>query len=352
MGSIGDTFPYAAPVIGSTNWANWILCMDELIDRVASPVPVSALAGGNLDLDGQSIIDVFGLEFKNSSDAVAATPGLIRYKDNEWYLVTAAGTVQVTSAGVLNAAAIGGIGGDYGTGPEDVRFVNASQRYDFWDDFAGNAYGYVRARGFDVNNGAGGANYCRLTYGTAANVTLILPVSVPAANRSVLLVDNAGQISHNAAGTTITNDVYLGNTEIKHTKERSVVYTFQPDFVALGTFLQSGGFGNAAECTAAPGDVFRHLDGLQVGWRIKSIKVGCKRVLADPANFKLYSQVNTVAPVTHATTADVGTGANAIVTITPGAPPTVTANTRYAVAVEGAAVTDLLYSIEVVYDVP
>lgn len=353
MGSIGDTFPYAAPVIGSTDWANWILCMDELITRVSSPVPFSALdSGSDIDLNGKSITNVYGIQFQNHTDAVANTPGLIRYYGNEWYLVTAAGAVQVTSGGVINAASVGGIGGDYGgVNPASVRFVDASQRYDFWDDYAGTALGYVKARGFDVANGAAGAKRARIDYGGAADVVLTLPATIPAANRSVLQIDNAGDISFNDSATPLTEDLWLGNKEIKHTKERSVTYSFQPDYVTAGTFVQSGAFGDATECNAA-GDVYRHLNGLQVGWRIKAIKVRCIRVLADAANFKLYKVVNSVAPVTLATTADAGTGAVATVTITPGAPPTVAANDRYTVGVESAANTDLFYSIEVVYDVP
>ena len=210
MGSIGDVFPYANMTNGMASWGPRIVeITDELIDRCSSPVPISALSGSSLDMDNNEIINVKDIQFQEQSSAPTVNPGGIYYLNGEWYVVTATGAIQFTDAGAINVTTAGAIGGDYGLGPEQVRFVNADQRYDFYDDYAGGAWGYIRGLGFDVAAGAASAFRARILYTGAANLSFTLPATIPAANRSLLQVDPSGLITYNSAAARVTNDIYI-----------------------------------------------------------------------------------------------------------------------------------------------
>lgn len=364
--SLGDTFPYSNLVNGQTAWGpQLVLILAELITRCSSPVPMSALEGADFDMDNNSILNIKSVEFYEQSAAPTTDPGGMYYLSGEWYLVTNDGAIQITSGGVLNVATTGGIGGDYGAGPEEARFVNGSQRYDFWDDFGAGNYGYVRARGFDVNNGAAGANYCRLIYATAANLTLTLPPAIPAAGRSVLVVDDTGEITFNNGTNTIENDIVLtGTAKVQHGDYIRTIDLASSvcDFGThgtLGSFISGGGQEFSIQTGAIVPKAALTIKcgfGMGVGERVKQVKIYYDQDLAGNHSASVYlcawgAEVLIGAAVVVNSVTDTGT-----ITVPisePGYPAATIAGVRYKIVLGAPAANSCkFFSADITYDVP
>lgn len=224
--AIGDTITQAIPTVGTlgTGYATAVNAfLTEVKTRLESKVAFSSLlASGTLDMLGKPLANAQYVSFASQGVVPSGSPsGRFEYYNGEMYVVTAAGAVQLTSAGALSVTSAGGIGGDYGgANPAQVRFVDADERYDFYDDFSLGEWGYVRALGVDIAGGVTSAVRARLAYGGVGSYVLTLPATLPAANTSVLVVNNAGQMFHNDSTNTITNDLVLGaGAEIQHTNK-------------------------------------------------------------------------------------------------------------------------------------
>lgn len=352
--SLGDTFPHSNIVNGQTAWGpQLVLILAELITRCSSPIPMSALEGADFDMDNNSILNIKSAEFYEQTAAPTTDPGGMYYLSGEWYLVTGDGVIQITSGGVLNVATTGGIGGDYGAGPEEARFVNGSARYDFWDDFAAGDYGYVRARGFDVNNGAAGANYCRLTYATAANLTLILPAAIPAAGRSVLVLDDTGAITFNNATNTVENDIVLtGSAKVQHGD-----YIRNIDLPS-SVLADGGAFTiNTADSAIIPSGAGTAVCGfgMGVGERPKTITIYYDQDLAGVHAVTVYLCGWGTQLLIGSNSANAVTNTGTIVvTLNLGGYPAVTvAGTRYLIKLGSPAANSAKYfSADITYDMP
>jgi hypothetical protein len=358
--SIGDNFPFAAPTLGSTDWANLIDVIDELITRVSSPVPLSSLEGGDLDLDGNSIINVKAINFQEQTAVPAATPGKMYFYGDEHWLVTTAGAIQVTDNGSLNVATTNGIAGDYGgVNPASLRFVDLTNRYDFYDNYGALEWAYVRGLGFDIAAGLASTLRCRLLYGGAGNLDITLPATIPAANRGLLQVDSSGNITFNDTGVDLDEDVWLGSGEIKHTRERRISgrLPYTVGHVQSGTFSAGSlALGIGTLCTGS-GTILFPLNGIEVGWRIK--RVNFYLVRTDAVN-------NTTGTITKLTASPSYGGAvsnSASSNSAPASPNTVSISVVIGAPVATAAAEvyqlqvacrtgDDLLGYEVYYDVP
>ena len=117
-----------------------------------------------------------------------------------------------TSGLGLNASGIGGIGGDYGgSNPALVSFVDTSSRYDFYDDRTTSTWAYQRSRGLDIAAGPTSTTVCQIRFGGSGSYTLTLPPSLPASNRSAIVLDSTGAMLKNDATNTITNTLYVAS---------------------------------------------------------------------------------------------------------------------------------------------
>lgn len=197
MGSQGDVFPYSVPAVGSagTGYATTINnILTELSARSAGKVPFSALQGGSLVMGNIPITTAKYVQFSEQLITPGASPvGRIEYYNSEFYLVTAAGAVKMTSGGAINVTGVFGISGDFGgVNPAAVRFVDATNKYEFYDDFGGTIWGYVKGRGFDIANSSTGTFRARLLYGSASNADFTLP-PLPASS-AALYVTTGGSI--------------------------------------------------------------------------------------------------------------------------------------------------------------
>ena len=354
--AIGDTFPYSVPSVGAAGpqYATDINnVLTELIARTNVKVPFSALSGSSLDMSNVPVQNLRYASFYDQSGTPSGSP-TSRFESyaGNIYWVSPLGSIQITSGTGLNASGIGGIGGDYGGGnPALVSFVDASNRYDFWDTFVGVAYAYTRCRGIDISAAAVSANFAQIRYGGAATLTFTLPATLPGANRSVMVISSAGQIAFNDGTNTVTNDLVLGGaTKIIHGDR---VFLWQPGlgFASAGaTFIKNSEGGISCSAGVA-GTYTMSISGMQQNWRIKSfVARGAK---ADAGTMTLDMQ--RVTPST-GVMASIGSNTTAVVgrytlSKTLGSPETIVADRAYVFIWTPVANTDFIDSVEITYDV-
>jgi hypothetical protein len=226
MGDIGSVMTdRTIPAVGSsgTAYATSITAfLTEVRQRLEDSIPLSSLEMSALDMANNEITNVNYLRLYEQDDAPTTPVGsLQRYGDN-LYWISASGAVQLTDGADINVAGTGGITGDYGLGPEQLRYVDADSTFYAYADFAGGEWARVWARSFDVAGDATGTERIRITWaGTGSSYTLTLPAAVPAA-LSLLQMDTSGNVlASNAAVTAITmatgEDITLvGTGEINH----------------------------------------------------------------------------------------------------------------------------------------
>jgi len=298
MGSIGDTFPYAAPVNGTAGWANWIAVTDELITRVSSPVPISALSGSTLPMDGNEITHLKDIVFDDQTSIPTTNPGGMYYYNDEWYLVTTTGAIQVTVGGLLNVTVNGGISGDYGgVNPAAVRFVDADHRYEFYDDYSTTAWAYLKSLGLDIVSASTPAVKARIVCDSAVNLTFTMPTTLPAANTSAVQINLAGTLNHNSSTAPISNILYLdtgigikvGTTPIVFSTTR--VCTARQ----VGAGWSEGD--NGIQATGVGQAFIVPLPELTIPGKLNSVTIAVSKASAAAQTFTLYKRVYGAAAV-------------------------------------------------------
>lgn len=351
MGSIGDTFTPAVPAVGAsgTGYATSVnAVLTELITRVSSTVPFSALSGSTLDLNNIPAIDFKYLGLYEQTVTPGASPvGRLERFENNLYWVGLSGAVKITNGANLNAAGIGGIGGDYGgANPALVSFVDASNRYDFYDDSSGLVWAHIRCRSIDISGTATGTNFAKISFGGGSNYTLTLPATLPTSGIAVLTLASSGALARNSTADAITDDIVLNATaKIQH-GDRTLQFTGKDFYQVSGTWGYS--IPSLLQATVA-GTARIDLSGLQQGWRIKSVKVRHTKNSAGITTIKVFRSVD--ASGTELATLDTTTSGIQTSTLTLGTPYTLaTLNTIY-VQIAAAANNDALYTIELTYDV-
>lgn len=361
MGSIGDAFPYAAPVNGTAGWANWIAVTDELIDRVSSPVPLSALEGGDLDLDNSAIINVKDILFYEQTSIPTTTPGGLYFYADEWWVVTTAGAIKITSGGALNITLNGGIGGDYGSpNPASVEFVDADNRYDFYDDFAGGEWGRLRGLSFDVAGGLTSAVRARINYAGAGNLTFTLPPTVPAAGDVALLsIDENGLITTHATAAALTSDIVL-DTDVKVQHSNRIRRFNARHCIALASYTGPGAtwLSSAGTCTFTANKVNLSTAGCVADFLISTDSVERLKVAsvgfsaknnAGNTTMELFSVSSVGVEVSLGTDTRAIVGGNFTLNVTVGAPAVTTGT--YLIRVTSTPGDDDIRLISYTYDV-
>lgn len=209
--SLSDTY---SVVVGKI--ATALQAIEDSIAEAATPAGLDIT--GNLDIDGNHLVNVGGIVL--AAGNAPASAGSIYYSGGNFYAKDATGVIQLTSAGSINVAGVGGIGGDYGgVNPATVDFHDGSGQYRFKED------GTTWADGvFDdvLLMHSGGVNSVRQTAPTtlSASYTVLWPEALPGSTGVVTLA-NDGQLSTTtavsvatvAASTSITAPVYYYTTE-------------------------------------------------------------------------------------------------------------------------------------------
>lgn len=273
---IGSDLNTTLPEVGdspSTAASRIIDTFEKLITAVEGTVPMSVLtASGHIEMAGASgINDAAYLELADSV-GISTTVGQLHRFDGNLYWISPAGTVQITDGAGLNAAATGGIGGDYGAGAEVLEYDATNFRYEAYDS-PGDLSGLMGDR-VVLQTGVG---ECTLTTNTATNVTWTFPAA-PAAD-GLMQATTAGAIS---VSTTVAPRITFSILPNHPSNEISiplVVYLATSGVAVQGAtgILASG----AATTFLVP------LTGLSVGGRIKEIKARIQRGAAGTASVRL-----------------------------------------------------------------
>lgn len=352
MASIGDSFTQPIPAVSTsgTAYATQVnAVLTELVTRVSNPVPLSSLSGSELDLNNVPIVDAQYVALVNQSVSPGASPsGRIEQYQGNLYWIGPSGAVQITSGAGVNFTATGGFGGDYGgANPASARFVDAAERYEFYDDFSALDWAYIRGLGLDIANAATGTQYVQLRYGGVGSYTWTFPATLPGANRSVLVVSSAGQVSHNDGTNTITNDIVLGGTtKIKH-GTRTV------HCGALSGLTIAGSVNTALEYPIVGSAPWTYLVPIKPenNWKITSVTARITRsATAGTASVEL--RKNSAASVSTVGAAATSAATSSTITLTSsGLTETVVDNTTYHIKLSLPAVNDILIEIQYTYQV-
>lgn len=111
--------------------------------------------------------------------------------------------IQLTAGGALNAASIGGIGGDYTTSDASVFYTSASQKFTFWQDTntaANMDMGPILLR---KTSASSAAITIQPAAGLASGWTLTLPTAAPAST-SFVAIDSSGNLSFTNSLASLT----------------------------------------------------------------------------------------------------------------------------------------------------
>lgn len=207
--SIGDPMTATIPPVGAsgTGYATLVNAfLTEVKSLLEAQIPMGSILIDALDMQNNEILNVKYLGLYDQL-TLPADVGTLQSYSGDLYWVNAAGAVQITQDGALNAAAVGGITGDYGgANPAQWRFDDADQTFYGYDDFAGSKWARVQARDFRITGAYSGAERLIVTWVPGTSYTLTLPQAPPGAGQTgVLEMDENGVIS---VSQSLTDAIY------------------------------------------------------------------------------------------------------------------------------------------------
>lgn len=209
--------------------------LSALADSIATrATPAGLNITTNMSLQGNALEDVAGLVLATGNAPTAA--GTVFYADGELKVVTAAGTVAITSGGAVNVAGSGSIGGMAGTAA--VTYDVGTGEYRFFS--ATGVYADLKADDLVLMAGTGSVRFAVDAAVTTARNFIIkgLPtsgVSLLCYNSGTSTVEDAAvetTAKTIASALTITGDLTL-SSELKHASREQNLKLF-------GGYLQSG----------------------------------------------------------------------------------------------------------------
>lgn len=368
MAAIGQPFTTTVPTVGTsgTTYASSInAILQECIDRLSVTIPTGSIAAATatLDMNNQAITNAsyVGLYEQAAIPSGAPFSRLAVYGGNLYY-VGSAGVIQLTRDGTINVTGVAGIGGDYGgVDPALLKFVAATETYEFYDDGSLLQWAIVKARQATlIDETAGLSVILKPSTSIAANYTISLPTNDPATGVALISMNSSGALAH---GVTIDNaeafsgvvtfsadPVLSGTTNIRH-GDRTVqvglaVTAFGPGPVAVSVVptTVSGVPTTPVDTTTIniPLDV-------GVGQRLKSIRATGNKGTAAVATLALRHKANGVAVTIIGSNTTTTTGAYDV-SVT-GLTHTVLASNKYYATLVLPVAGDTLEMVELIYDV-
>lgn len=297
--AIGDPLSNDVPAVGAagTGYATSVnALLTEIKTLLEQKIPFTSLEGAELDLENVPILDAEYVQLYEGGLPAATPIGRLARYQNNLYWVTDEGAVRITNGGALDSTSLGGITGDFGTpNLASVEFIDAGQRYDFFD--LPDEYAYLRCKGVDISDGA--SEYfgkIRYSSAAAADITFTLPTALPASNRSVLVIGADGQIEANDSTDTITNaircganvNIHLSGTGALIHGEREFTVTLNSRQEVSGVWSSGGCNGMGVQSTTA-GQAYFHIHGMQVGWKLKAVKVTTNKTSTGTTTVQILS---------------------------------------------------------------
>lgn len=205
------TLPTVSSTIGP-DWASEINTALTTVDLhnhtsgLGLQVPVAGLnINADLSLAGYNLTTSRSLRMSSqvSPIAIAADLGCLYVSGADlWYNNTSGVQIQLTAAGALNAASIGGIGGDYATSTASVFFTDSTDTYTFWQNT--NQSGKVDVGPILLRKTSASSAAITITPDAAlsSGYTLTLPAAVPGSTTFVSC-DTSGNLAFSNSLVTL-----------------------------------------------------------------------------------------------------------------------------------------------------
>lgn len=217
---------------------------DSLADKAT---PAALNINAPLDFGGNAVINCTSVQLADGNTPGVA--GSLFYHLGEFYAVDSTGIVQITANGQINAAGIGGIGGDYGgVNPAAVTYDNASSQYRFYSNGGTGAWADLAARSV-ILEGTNGT--VQLKVDDAINVSRILSVkSLPGSGVKLLVYNAATSTLEDASvtnpdGLTVDGNISATGTGTFTTSVTSAAYhvtAAQTHIVSPHLAIEAGGY--------------------------------------------------------------------------------------------------------------
>jgi hypothetical protein len=194
--------------------------LDEVKSRLESAVPLTSILVSLLDMANNAVANLQYASFYEQDDIPDSPVGSLQNYLGDLWWVSNAGAAQLTSGSGLNAAALGGINGDYGgANPASLYFSDADSTYYFYDDYGTSTWAWFGGRGVYLYGDADSTTRVKLTAATGtANYTVTFADALPAAQTMVQIQSDGDLVYSNTlpSDTSITLSGSQSLGKIKH----------------------------------------------------------------------------------------------------------------------------------------
>lgn len=305
----------------------------------------------NISAQGHALTNLSKLHLEAQSSTSGHATGDQFFFGGNFYVQTSGGLVQMTSGGVLNAAGLGGIVGDYGgSNPARVTYVDASSWYVFTDDT--NDWSSIqvddvllRSTGAFVTLGTQAVGTATWNFGAnpasgTAFVTMDSSGNIGATDSITHAITTSGKVTLTGAADLAHPDRTLTVPAVLHNNEFGVCTN---DIVAAAGVV----------CGTGPARFRSQLHGLWVGHQLKSVTARLIKTTGGTASLTVYkSSTAAITPAAVSPTVNSTTLGAAPITATLTVADVVSANEFFSVAVNLPAAGDIVVGYELVFDRP
>lgn len=327
--------------------ANLAAIVAELARKVA---PADLDLTADVSAQGHALRFLGRLLFEDVGGVTYNDAGSIYYDSGEWYLVTAAGLVQITLNGALNASSVGGIVGDYGgVNTAKVNYVHSTKLYQFTDVLSPVVWASLEAASVVLVAANGATLEVKPNAALGANAVWSLPTLPGAGTRHLLTVDTDGTVRDDdtvdqTTNFTVSQTFTAGFTSAgdqKHSDAWSG--RIKPDFLAVsgsGAMTYTGALLNYLISGAAY-TIRLPVNHLRVGDKITGMTVKATKTDASTINFALKKVDEGTGTVTSVLTGTTSAGAGTVtVTVATGTPAAIAASESWYLEVTGTKAGD------------
>lgn len=217
------------PVVSSTVGPEWASLLnaaltlvdahDHTEDKGARITPAAININANLEFNDKDAYELRSARF-NNQDAPLATINDVRslyVSGSNLYYNNGTGTaVQITSGAGLNAASLGGIGGDYATSSASVSYSNSNKTFSFTQ--TANTSAHLDVGNVVIRQATASAHgiTVKSPNSLSAAYNFILPTGLPGSGLTkILTLDSAGQVGAVYDADAATLEVSSNTLRIK-----------------------------------------------------------------------------------------------------------------------------------------
>ncbi len=246
-------------------------------DLAGMVVPSEMDINTELPLGGNALTEVGSVQLVAGNAPSSA--GSIYYASGEFFVRDSTGLIQLTAAGALNTASVGGIVGDYGgANPARVTYNDASGEYRFTEDTG--VWADLVADDVVLQGSAGSVRFGVDSAITTARQFLVK--TLPSSGTS-LLVYNAATSTLEDGAVTVISGTPTFSTDIKHSFLRVRRVPLHNGYISAGSatvVLQAVTTGATA--------TWQQTCGLNKGDRPQSVKLHLGKTTAGTTTVTLY----------------------------------------------------------------